>query len=211
MTNSALRASLLALGIGAMGFAQAPNAPTKVGIIHIQNAIIQTKDGQKAAQAIDTKFGPRKKDFDGRQQEISQLETRYRQGANTMAEDARTALMRDIDNKRKQLQRDMDDAQAELEQEQGRLLQDLGQRMMTVIDKYATDHGFALILDVSNPQTPVLYASNTIDITADIIALYDKGAAAQAPPATAATTAAPAAATPRAPAPAAKPAAAPKK
>jgi outer membrane protein len=77
--------------------------------------------------------------------------------------------------------------------------------MMAVIDKYATDRGYALILDISSPQTPVLYASNTIDITRDIIALYDQGAAAQAPiaPSTAAPkpAAPPAAATPKPTAP----------
>ncbi len=209
MTNSFWRAPLLALGITVLGFAQAGTAPTKVGIINIQNAILQTKDGQKAAQEIDQKFGPRRKEFDKRQQDMQQLETQYRNGANTMAEDARQKMMRDIDTKRKQLQRDMDDAQAELEQEQGRLLQDLGQRMMTVIDKYATDRGFALILDVSNPQTPVLYASNTIDITRDVVELYDKGAALQAPASGAG--AAPAGGAARPPAAAPKPAAPSKK
>ncbi len=31
-----------------------------------------------------------------------------------------------------------------------------------------------MILYVSNPNTPVLYASNTVDITKDIIDIYDK-------------------------------------
>lgn len=202
MTKTLWRASLLALGISALSFAQAQNAPTKVGIIYIQNAIAQTKDGQKAIEQIQAKFGPRRTEFDKRQQELQAKETQYRQGANTMAEEARTALMREIDLMRKQLQRDMDDAQTELEQEQNRILQELGQRMMTVIDKYATDHGFALILDVSNPQTPVLYASNTIDVTRDIVELYDKGAAIQPASTVSGAAAAPAAA---------KPAAAPKK
>lgn len=209
MTKSFWRAPLLALGVSVLGFAQAGSAPTRVGIINIQNAIVQTKDGQKAVAAIEQKFGPRRQEFDKRQQDMQQLETQYRNGANTMAEEARTKLMRDIDTKRKQLQRDMDDAQAELEQEQGRLLQELGQRMMTVIDKFATDRGFALILDVSNPQTPVLYASNTIDITRDIVDLYDKGAALQPPPA-GAGNAAPGVVT-RPPAATPKPAAPPKK
>jgi outer membrane protein len=210
--NRVWRAPLLALGFAALAFGQAGNAPTRVATLNIRDAIIQTKDGQKAAQEISQKFDPRRKDFDKRQQDLQQLEDQYRKGANTMAEEARTQLMRDIDMKRKQLTRDMDDAQAELEQEQTRLYQELGQRMMAVIDKYATDRGYALILDISSPQTPVLYASNTIDITRDIIALYDQGAAMQAPagagtaPQTGAPkpAAPPAAATP-------KPAAPPKK
>ena len=46
--------------------------------------------------------------------------------------------------------------------------------MMAVIEKYAKDNGYSMILDVSNPNTPVLYASSGIDITQDIISLYDK-------------------------------------
>ena len=42
--------------------------------------------------------------------------------------------------------------------------------------EYAQDNGYTLILDVSSQQTPVLYAANGIDITQDIIGLYDKNA-----------------------------------
>ncbi len=205
MNQSVWRASLLALGLTMASFGQAGNAPTKVGIIYIQNAIFQTKDGQKAAAELEAKFGPRRKEFDKRQQELTQLETQYRQGANTMSDEARQKLMRDIDQKRKLLQRDMDDAQGELDQEQGRVLQELGQRMMAVLGKYASDRGFAVVLDVSNPQTPVLWASNTIDITQEVVELYDKGAAGQAPSGATATPPPTAAPKPVAPKPAAPP------
>ncbi len=201
MRKSAFTAPLLAMACGILAFAQS-GPPTKVGIIHIQNAIIQTKDGQKAAAEMDTKFAPKRKEFDQKQTELTTLQTQFRNGANTMSEDAKQKLTRDIDQKTKLLQRDMDDAQAELDQEQQRILQDLGQKMMVVIDKYANEHGFSLVLDVSSPQTPVLYASNTIDITRDIVELYDKnsglpgGAAAPA-----AVPARPAAAKPAAAAP----------
>jgi outer membrane protein len=52
--------------------------------------------------------------------------------------------------------------------------------MMKVIDSYAQTHGFTVVLDVSNPNTPVLYASNSVDITKDIIDMYDKSTPAQA-------------------------------
>src|SRR5581483_12404243 len=74
------------------------------------------------------------------------------------------------------LQRDVEDAQAELEQDQQKVLQQLGQKMMAVIEKYARDNGYTMVVDVSSPQTPVLYASPSIDITKEIIELYDKNA-----------------------------------
>ena len=98
-----------------------------------------------------------------------------------MSEQAKAELVRNIDTRTKSFNRELEDAQAEWQQDQDRVLQDLGQKMMAVIDKYAKDNGFSLILDVSNPQTPVLYASNTIDVTKDIVDLYDKNAASLAP------------------------------
>ena len=192
MRKSVFRAPLMAVGFGILAFAQVGSTPSRVGIIHIQNAIIQTKDGQKAAGDIDSKFAPRRREVEQKQSELQALEAQYRNGANTMSEEAKQKLTREIELKRKLLQRQTDDAQAELDQEQQRILQDLGQKMMAVIDKYAAEHGYALILDVSVPQSAVLYASNTIDITRDIVDLYDRASGLPAP-------AAPAAAAPAAP------------
>jgi Skp family chaperone for outer membrane proteins len=47
----------LIVGVSVGAFAQGA-ATTKVGIIHIQNAIISTKDGQKAAKDLQDKFAP---------------------------------------------------------------------------------------------------------------------------------------------------------
>jgi outer membrane protein len=175
----------------------------------VQNAILQTKDGQKAASELQGRFAPKKADLDKKQTDIAALQDTLRKGSATMSEDAKARLMRDIDANTKSLQRDTEDAQADLDQEQGKIMQDLGNKVMAVLEKYATGNGFALVLDVSNPQTPVLWASQTIDITSEIVKLYDQsnpgtGAPSAAKPAAAA---APKPAAPRpatAPPPAAK-------
>ena len=178
--------------------AQTP-PPTKVGIIHIQNAIISTGDGQKAAQELQAKFEPRKKSIEGKNSEIASLQQKLNAGANTMADSVKTQLMRDIDQKTKSLQRDSEDAQAEFEQEQNKILNDLGQKLMAVIDKYARDNQYTLILDVSSPQTPVLHAAAGVDITKDIVEMYNKNSPASLPaaPKPAATGAAPGTAAPK--------------
>ncbi len=157
----------------AMG-ANAQQLPTKVGVINVQGAIVGTKDGQKASQELQTKFNPKKKEFDTRQSEIAQLQDQYNKGGTVMSEDKRNQLARDIDEKKKRLERDMQDANEELQGEQQRILGGLGQRMMAVIEKYAKDNGYTVVLDDSSPNTPLLYASSSVDITQDIIQLYDK-------------------------------------
>lgn len=207
MTKNLIAMTLLSAGIA---LAQAPAAapaaasapPTKVAVIQIQAALAATKEGQKAAADLEVKLSPRKKELDGKQAEIKDLQERLQRGGNTLSDSAKEDLTRNIDTKTKSYNRELEDAQAELEQEQQKVVGTLGQKMMAVIDKYAQQNGFAIVLDVSSQNTPVLYASNTVDITKEVIDLYDKTVFTATP------TAAPGAARPAAP-PANRPAATP--
>jgi outer membrane protein len=213
VTKKLLTLALLSAAIAGIGRAQTPAAapasasaaPTKIAVIQIQAALAATKEGQKAAAEMETKMGPRKKDLDGKQAEIKDLQEKLQRGGNTLSDSAKEDLTRNIDLKTKSFNRQVEDAQAELEQEQQKVIGVLGQKMMAVIDKFAQQNGFAIVLDVSNQNTPVLYASNSVDITKDIVDLYDKTVFTGSPtaaPAAPARTAAPAAA----PRPAAPPA-----
>ena len=182
-------AAVLCLAVS--GFAQGGATNPKVGVINMQGAIVGTKDGQKASQQLESKFGPKKKDFDGRNSEVTQLEDQLKKGGTLMSEEKRTQMERDIDEKKRRLQRDVQDAQQEMQDEQQQLLSGLASRLEAVVEKYAKDNGYTMILDVSNPNTPVLYASSGIDITQDVIALYDKTTPNGAPSSAPGTPAAP--------------------
>jgi outer membrane protein len=167
----------------------------KLGAINIQAAMTGTKEGQKAAADLEKKLEPRKKSIDAKAGQIRELQDKLQRGGAAMSETAKADLTRQIDERTKSYNRDMEDAQAELGEDNRRLLQDLTTKMTKVIDEYAAANGFSIIFDVSNPNTPVLYTSNMIDVTRDIIALYDKAHPGGAP------AAAPAPAKPPAPAP----------
>ena len=156
-------------------------AQSKVGIININAAIANTKDGQKSIQELETRFAPRKKDLEKKQQAISALQAQLQKGGTVLGDDQKRKLMADIDTQTKSYNRDLEDASQELEQEQQKIFQELGGKMMSVIDKYAKEKSYTLILDVSSQQTPVLYAANEVDITKDIIEAYDKSSGAPAP------------------------------
>jgi len=199
-----------ALALGLAVLAQAQAVPTKIGIIKVADAIQLTKDGEKASAALNAKFAPKKADFEKRQTDLQNLQQQLAKGGATLSEERQVQLKQDIDTATKRLTRDTEDAQAELDQEQGKVMQELGSKMMEIVIKYGTDNGYAVIIDVSNPQTPVLWAASGIDITNDIVKLYDQKYASEATSAApAAKPAAPAGAAIRAPAPAATPAAKP--
>jgi Skp family chaperone for outer membrane proteins len=150
---------------------------TKVGVINIQEALVGTRDGKKATEELDQKFLPEQKEFDARQNEVIQLQDQLSKGSALFSEEKRNELARDIDEKKKRLERDMQDAEDDLKAEQQKLLQSMAARMTAVISQYAKDNGFLLVIDVGNQNTPVLFAAAGVDITQDVIALYDKGPA----------------------------------
>jgi outer membrane protein len=168
----------LCLLLTAAAFGQAAGGATKIGIIHFQNAMLGTKEGQKAAAELQSKFDPKRKQLEQKQNEIVGLREQYQKTANTASEEVKQKYARDIDQKTKSLQRDTEDAQAEFDQERQRLLNDIGQKLFAVINKYARDNGYTLVLDVSSPEAGVLFAADTTDITQQVIELYDKNAPA---------------------------------
>ena len=105
--------------------------------------------------------------------DIARKRDQLQKGANTMSDDARRNLARDIQKAETELQRETEDARGEFSQEQGQLFNSVGQKMMAVIDKYAKERGFKIVMDISNPQGPVLYAVNEVNITSAIISAYD--------------------------------------
>ena len=185
--------------------------PTKIGIINAEGAIVATKEGAKAIDELQkTVVTPKKDALDKLQATITADTDRLRKGSATMSLDAQKKLQADIDANTKTFNRSTEDAQAEVSEQQGKIFQELGTKMMTILAKYGTDNGFAVVLDVSNQQTSVLWAASGIDVTSDIVKLYDEKyplSAVAAPAAPAAPAAAkPPATPPKAPAtpPAAK-------
>ena len=152
------------------------------------DALLLSAEGKKAAGELQGKFNPRRSALKKRQSDIQALQDQLKKGGATMSEDAKNKLARQIDADGKSLQRDADDLNADAEQEQNKVFQDMIMKLNAVVAQYATQNGYAVVLDVSNQQSPILWAAASTDITSDIVKLYDQahpvaaGAPAAKPP-----------------------------
>lgn len=156
-------------------------SPVKVATIFAQNAIVSTQEGQQASAALTKKFAPKRDEFTRKQGELQALQDQLRKGQATMSAEAKAHLSQAIENKNREVQRMGQDSQAALEQEEGGLMQQLGEKLMAVIRDYAARNGYAFVIDVSVPNGPVLWASPSIDITNEIVRLYDQAHPVAAP------------------------------
>ena len=184
-------------GGGAGAPATSTSTGNKVGIISIQDAIVASNEGQRDLTALQSKFAPKQTELNNLSKEIETLQTQLRTQGDKMNDEARAKLLKDIEAKQKNLQRQGEDAQSDYNAQQNDIANRIGQKMMDVIDKYAKQNGYSLIVDVSNPQSPVLWAGTNINITKDIVEAYNAQSGVAAPPTPAAGTAAPSAPRPQ--------------
>lgn len=173
MLGMRLVRSLAGLGAAlACGLAPA-GAQTSMALLNVQEAISRTAEGQQLIQQLEEKYRPTQQRLESKQGDLTRMRDQYQKGANTMSDEARRTLARDIQKAEVDLQREMEDARGEFAQEQGQLFNAVGQKMMQVIDEYSKRNGYQIVLDISNPQSPVLYAVNEVNITNAIISEYD--------------------------------------
>jgi len=192
-TSALLVALLCTVALWAQAPAPSTSAGQKVGIINIQQAILATAEGKTAEAALTTRFQPKRAELEKSNQDILALQQKLKAGGNTLSATAKTDLTQQITTKQRDLQRAAEDAQSDYQQAQGQLVNQVGSKMMPIITQYAKTHGYSVILDISFPwpQNPVLFASDTVNVTNDIVKLYD-----QAHPGAAASSSAPASKTP---------------
>lgn len=172
MSLSSLSRAVLLGALVAVGAAFAQDSTT-VAIINIQDAITRTQAGQSAAMQLQEEFKPAQDALAAKRRELDTLRGQLQRGANTMSEQARRDLAAKIERTERNIQRDAEDAQEQASQKQQALVNQIGTKLMTVIDSYAKEKGFAIVLDISSPQSPVLYAVNEVNITNDVIQRYD--------------------------------------
>jgi outer membrane protein len=166
-----------------MALASAAQAQTKLGTVNMNGALIGTKDGQKAVSELNAKQAAKSKEFEQKQDEILELQTQLNKVADTLSEAAKNALSISIATKKKAVQRQMEDAQADLQADEQKMLQQLGEKILAVVQRYAHDNGYTMVVEAGPNSGPVLYASDSIDITKEIVDLYDKSVASATTPA----------------------------
>ncbi len=154
--------------------AEAPApAASKVAVLNFQAAIAGTGEGKQALAELQTQFAPRNAELENLNKQIEDLRTRLRNGTSTLSDDEKARLARQGDQLTRTLQRKQQDVQDDANEAQREVVDRLGRKMVDILDRYARDNAFGVVIDDSQSPT-VLYAAPQVEITQDIIRLYDQ-------------------------------------
>jgi len=200
--NRLLTGALLLLSAPAawaQGGAAAAPAPAKIGLLNVRQAIVATAEGKQASAQMQSQFAPQQAELENLQKQIQDLQTRLTTGARTLSDDEKARLQRQGEYLARQFQRKQEDLNEAVNVAQTDIFESIGGKMSAVMDRFGRENSYLLILDTSAQGSPVIYSATQLDVTADIIRLYDQAhplkapaAAAPAQPARPATTPPPA-------------------
>ena len=194
------RGRLLAVAVLAVALGGTAAQAQKIAIVDMQKAVLFTSDGKKAAAAIDAKFAPLKAQLEQLQKDITAKQDQFLKNRATMNEAAISAAQSEIEAMSTSLKRKREDAQQDLQEEENNQLGAIMPKLQQVINAYALLNQFNFVVDTSANPNNLVYAHESINITAAVVAAYEKASGA---PAAAASPAPPNAAAPKTAAPAA--------
>lgn len=152
-------------GLLMMGVA---SAQTKVGIVNLQKAILDTAEIKKAQTDMEAKYQPRQAEIAKTQKDLQDIQVQLQSGK--LSPDGQQDLQAKGANLQRHLQRMQEDLQADVQRDRNDILQQAGQRMSEVVKQIAEAKGLDVVVDVTN----TVYFKPGLDITAEAVSLYDK-------------------------------------
>ena len=190
-----MRKVLVLVGVFALALpvvAVAQTNPPKIGVMNVLRAIVECSEGKQANEEFQKKFEAKRDELSRKQKEIETLQQQLKSQAATLNDDARAGLTKSITQKTTDLQRSQEDAEKEFNELRNQIFNRIGSKLAPLVQQYAKEKNFTLVLDSSSQTTQLTYVDPATDITDDIVKRYDAmqvsstGSAPAAKPATAA-------------------------
>ena len=107
-------------------------------------------------------------------------------GQGTLSDEEKERLQRQGERLTHTFQRKQQYFQDDLNVAQQDVINNIGRKLLDVLSQYSKENGYSVILDSSSQQTPVVYGAPQVDVTQDIVRLYDQShpakTSATAPP-----------------------------
>ncbi len=163
-------------------------APSKIAFVNMQEALLTCNEGKHEAAALQQRFNSKQTELKRMDDELKKLKDDFQAAGAKLNDDERNSRARTIQDKQKVFERSYADYQAEMQEAQQEAVSKIMKKMLPVLEKYVTDHGYSAVFDLSNSQTPILWVRKESIITQQVVEAYNAQAGAAPGPARPAPT-----------------------
>ena len=142
---------------------------SKVVVVDFERAVVESDEGKKASDKFNGVLQAKQGEVEKKQKELEDQQKRLQTGARTLSDQAKADIQRDIDRRTTELQRLHEDAQRELQAARDELLKPIAERASAVLGVMAEQENYTLVIDISNPESNVVWKNPKNDITDELI------------------------------------------
>ena len=160
-------------------FGTLATAQTKVAVISLQKAVLESAEIKAASAAMEARYKPRVTQIETLDRDIAQLTQNLQTNAGKLTPQAEADMTAQVQRKQRDVQRLRDDLQSDVDNERNTILGKASTKMQEVVKKLAEEKGYDVVVEMSS----TIYFKAALEITADAIAAYNKAYPAAAPPA----------------------------
>jgi len=144
----------------------------KIGLIDLQRCLEKSKEGQKVFQLLKKKKDVLQRQLDKNQKELLELQKELEKQAMMLSMDAQENKKKIIERKTRELKYLYKDLNEEMikaqEIEKKRIFKELGK----IIEKIGSEGSYALIME--KRAGGVIYWAESVDITEEVVKVYDQ-------------------------------------
>jgi outer membrane protein len=151
-------------------FAGAASAQTKVAIVNLQKAVLESDEIKKADADMQAKYKPRQDAAQKIEKELQGIQAQLQNGAGKLTPQAEQDLQATGQRRQRELQHLSEDLQNDVNAERTDILQKASARMQEVVKKVAEEKGYDMVVDTQ----VTIYFKAPMEITADVLAAYNK-------------------------------------
>lgn len=167
-----IMAALLTVILALPAFAQKSN----IAVVDVQKVIMTSKSGRTADAKIREEFGPIQEQITKMEEDLARLqeEAKKAEESTFLSEDAKKKKREDFQAKFRDYQQKGSKWEGELRKRQRELTESLVEKIRLIVADISKKRGFTLVLEKGDESLVVLWASEQIDITLEVINALDK-------------------------------------
>jgi outer membrane protein len=148
-------------------------ADAKIGFVNLQMIVSESKLGKIGQEKVQALLTKQNADRAARNAEIQKLQQEIQAGATVLTPQVLQQKSADVDRLTRQAQFDEQQRQADLNSLQGQLLDELGDKVMPIIEQIRAEKGLWLILTPSGDGSGVAAVNPAIDLSAEVVKRLD--------------------------------------
>ena len=150
----------------------------RIAVINFEQAVTESAAGRAAGAQLQTFYDEKAAELRDMQTNLEELQQQLATQERVLAPTALAQLNRNIQNAQTALARATEDAEMQMQGKQDELFLPIFEAAQLIFQEYAQTQDYQLIFNTAAPQSGLIYAANTIDITAEITRRLDAAGAA---------------------------------